>query len=136
MHIVRLSLCISILMLGACTTPRPQISKEAIEDFIFAGQMEEQTYLRRGRSDSWQALNSQYALYTARRKTYLLEFDRHCHSLEDNFDIEPDVRRDNYNLYARFDTLRGCFIDNIYALTDEQATELRNLGYAPGENNY
>jgi hypothetical protein len=132
----KLTLCLVAIVLAACTASRPPIAREAIEDFVIANQLEEQKSLRTGRSDSWQALNSNYALYTARREIYLLEFERQCRSLEDNFDIEVDRRRDGYNLYARFDTLRGCFIDHIYPVTDVQATELKNLGDAPGENTY
>ena len=47
--------------------------------------------------------------------------------------MQPDIRYDSSVLRARFDTLRGCRIDKLYAIEPGQADELRNLGWAPGD---
>jgi hypothetical protein len=45
------------------------------------------------------------------------------------------VRHDSRYIHSRFDTIRGCRIDKIFALDEAAATEVENLGEAPGSRN-
>ena len=67
--------------------------------------------------------------------TYLVEFARRCYELRDNTRIVPDQRWDASKIRARFDTIRGCRVAKIYALTEAEIAELENIGEAPGSRN-
>ena len=49
--------------------------------------------------------------------------------------VVADVRRENNTIRARFDTLRGCRIDKIFALTEADVAELKSLGEIAGSRN-
>ena len=126
------------LVLGACAgqdeRPSSQDITQAISDFIEVRDLEELDALRSGSNDSWRQLSDRFILYEGRRDTYLVEFVRRCHELNDNTRITPDKRWDSSTVRARFDTIRGCRIANIYGLAEEEIAELENIGDAPGEN--
>lgn len=127
--------------LAACAAqeeqPSTQDMTQAVRDFIEVRQLEELDSLRSGSNDSWQQLDDdeRFILYEGRRETYLVEFVRRCYELNDNTRITADKRWDSNLIRARFDTLRGCRIAKIYALSEAEQAELENLGDAPGENN-
>ena len=91
--------------------------------------------MRSGTRDGWDPINEHFILYTGRKDTYLVEFARACWELRDNTRITPDRRWDANVIRSRFDTIRGCRIDRIYALTEAEVTELENIGEAPGTRN-
>lgn len=122
------------LVLGACATARPQIDKEAIEDFISVRSLEQVDRIRTDTSEGFYELNQYYVIYQTRRGDYLFEFARRCWELGERR-VTPDERWDNNAIRARFDTLRGCRIANIYELTETDAEELKQLGEAPGRRN-
>ena len=122
------------LVLGACATARPQIDEEAVEDFISVRGLEQLDRIRTDTSEGYYELNEYFVIYQTRRGDYLFEFARRCWELDDRR-IRPDERWDNNTIRARFDTLRGCRIANIYRLTETDAEELKQLGEAPGRRN-
>ena len=91
--------------------------------------------LARSTRDSWKELGDYFVIYDAHRNSYLVEFVRACYELRDNTTITPDERWDTKWLRARFDTLRGCRIRKIYALTEADVVELGQIGESPGSRN-
>lgn len=128
-------------LLAACAgqdTERQQATDEAVQavqDFIAVRGLQEVAKMPSANSDSWESIENHFLIYEGRRDTFLIEFSRPCHELDDNTRIVADQRREAGTVRARFDTLRGCRIHKLYALTADEAEELRNLGEAPGERN-
>ena len=108
---------------------------QAVRDLIELRDLEELDSLRSGSNDGWKVLDDYFIVYRGRREEYLVEFNRRCYELRDNTRIVADKRWDANTVRARFDTIRGCRIDKIYALTEAEAAELRNIGEAPGSRN-
>ena len=125
-------LIIGAALFAACAST-PNIDKEAVEDFILAANPEKVESIRTDSYDSFKHLNEWYVVYKARRGSYLLEFARRCFELNTNR-ITADKRWDE-NMRAGQDTLRGCRIEEIYAISEEQAEELKSLSDAPGRGN-
>ena len=115
--------------------PREDPVTRAVEDFIDVRQLEETDRIVTGSSDGWTQLNEHYILYSGRRDTYLVEFTRRCHELNDNTRITPDRRWDNNYIRPKFDTIRGCRIARAFELSETELTELENIGEAPGSRN-
>ena len=108
---------------------------QAVRDFVELRGLEELDALRSGTNDGWQQLDDRFIIYSGRRETYLVEFARRCHELNDNTRITPDKRWDTNTVRAKFDTIRGCRIGKIYGLTEAEVAELENIGEAPGSRN-
>lgn len=129
---------LATIFLGACASQEEKTSSQditqAVRDFIEVRGLEELDALRSGTSDSWRGIDDYFILYDGRRDTYLVEFVRPCYELRDNTRVTPDKRWDSNVVRARFDTIRGCRIAHIYALSEAEITELDNIGDAPGEN--
>jgi hypothetical protein len=84
--------------------------------------------------DTWQYVTDRYVIYRSRMDDYLLEFKGSCDRLTDNSALPPaDVIHDHRNLRAS-DTFRGCIVEKLYAISNDQRVELRNLGHSPGQN--
>ena len=115
--------------------PSTQDIGQAVRDFIELRELEELDALRSGTNDGWSVLDETFILYSGRKDTYLVEFARRCWELQDHTRITPDQRWDSNTIRARFDTIRGCRIGKIYALTDAEVAELENIGEAPGSRN-
>ncbi len=123
------------LVLSACTTMGPDPSREAVEDFVEANQLERVDKARTSHTGGgFSRINEYYVIFKA-RDDYLFEFTRRCFELRDNTVIVPDKREDPNWIHARFDTLRGCRIAKIYALDEAHVKELETLGEAPGDRN-
>lgn len=120
-------------LLAACAG-QPQVDKEAVADFIAARHLEQVPYISSDTSDGWNNLNDYYLLYHTRRGEFLVEFASRCWDLDSNR-VMPDTRWDSTRIEAKYDTIRGCRIGNIYKLSDEETAELRNLGESPGSRN-
>jgi hypothetical protein len=134
-------LILVVLLLAACAAQdekkdeSTQDMTQAVRDFIELRELEELDSLKSGSNDSWKSLDDYFLVYSGRRETYLVAFIRRCYELRDNTRIVADERWDLNKVRARFDTIRGCRIDKIYALTEAEAAELRNIGEAPGSRN-
>jgi len=131
-----LSLLLVLLALGACasdpvyTVPVDQ----TVADYIVAIQLGEVTHIRKGNSDGWTYLNDRYVIYRG-KDDYLVEFRSNCGGLTDNSWISADYIHDHRYLRAGEDTIRGCIVEKIYPLTNDQRIELRHLGESPGQRN-
>ena len=129
------------VFLAACASQdeQPEAStqdvNQAVRDFIDLRELDELDALKSGTNDSWQQLDERFIIYSGRRETYLVEFTRRCHELNDNTRIIADRRWDANTVSAKFDTLRGCRIAKIYRLTEAEVAELENIGEAPGSRN-
>ena len=127
---------LTIMVVGGCSsTPQTPREVEAVRDFVVAAELEEVAEIRLRRQLSYTDLNVRYATIPTRGGDYLVEFQRDCRDLQ-RPDFTPemvDVRHDRNVLRAKFDTIRGCRIARIYAITAEQSDELKVLGDAPGD---
>jgi hypothetical protein len=131
----------SATLVAACATTYDPKETEAVRDYVVAAELEPVKQIRTNAQWGYSPLNDQFVIVTALRKDYLVEFTRRCIEIEQT--LEPwrtglqtdmvDYRRDSSLLRARFDTIRGCRIETMYPLSDEQVKELKNLGDAPGE---
>jgi hypothetical protein len=132
---------LGLVLLGACAgqdeqdDPSTQDIEQAVRDFVELRELQELDSLRTGTGDGWTEIDETFILYTGRRDTYLVEFARRCYELRDNTRIVPDQRWDASKIRARFDTIRGCRVAKIYALTEAEIAELENIGEAPGSRN-
>lgn len=121
-----------IIVLQGCVTRQDPKVSAAVEDFIVAAELEELELIRTRNDYSWEYLSDRFVIIETRDGEYLLSFARRCRELYE-VPVQPDIRYDSNVLRARFDTLRGCRINKLYAIEPGQADELRNLGWAPGE---
>ena len=135
----RVILILAMMTLAACAAERAkQFEKEenqAVMDFIEVRGLQELDKLATSGRDGWEEITLSFLIYKSRREQYLLEFSRPCYELRDKTRVTPDVRADPNYIRARFDTLRGCRIHRIYAITDAEAEELSDIGEAPGSRN-
>ena len=133
--IVTTAMLAVVILVQACSTPRPRVETEAVRDYIAAAELEETGQVRTPtlRSPTATPINEHFAILEGTSGYHLLEFSRRCFALYDTSRITPDVRRDGNVLRARFDTLRGCRIDKMYKIDAAQALELQALGDAPGD---
>jgi len=126
------------LVLGACATGYDEREIEAVRDYIAAAQLEELDSIRYFQQLSYRVVNDQFVTVPTRTGDYLVEFARICRELRE-LRFRPDmvdVRDDNRTLRARFDTIRGCRIEKIYAITEAQRDEIEEIGDAPGDELY
>lgn len=131
MRLYAFSLVLAVSIAGCSLNAEREISEQdqAIFDYIALHELESIDGLRSGRTDSWSSITEQFIVYEGRNKEpYLVKFKRDCYELDDDKNIVADVRWDSNTLRARFDTIRGCHIDSIYALSDAEAIELKELG--------
>ena len=132
-------LCCTFLVACAGQSPEAEQHRQdvvqAVRDFIDVRSLEELRELRSSTSDGWEPIDEYFLIYKGRRDTYLVEFARQCRELNDNTHIVADERRRANTISARFDTIRGCRISRIFALTEAEVIELENIGESPGSRN-
>lgn len=139
----RILLLLTVIVLGACATKDGGSQRENTErsqnqsilDFIDVRELQEVDKLRSTERDGWDTVTMSYVIYKARRDRYLVEFSRPCYELRDNREVTPDLRTNPNVIRSKFDTLRGCRIARIFALSPDEAEELKNIGEAPGNRN-
>ncbi len=117
------------------TEKSTQDKGQAVRDFIEVRDLEEMDRMSTSSSDNRTTLDEYFLLYEGRRETHLVEFSRRCFELEDNSRIVADKRWDASFIRSRFDTIRGCRIHRIYALTEDEVAELESIGETPGSRN-
>lgn len=120
-----------VVQAGCAARQDPKVSL-AVEDFIAVAELEELDKIRTRNDYSWDYLSERFIIVETRDGEYLVRFPRLCRELNE-VPVQVDIRHDSNTLRSRFDTIRGCRIDKIYAIEPGQADELRNLGRAPGE---
>ena len=126
----------AMLVSGCATQERAatQDEEQAIRDYILVRGLEEVDRIRSSNSDSWDELDDYFIIYDTRRSAYLVEFNRACYELSETR-VTPDLRREAKTIRARSDTIRGCQVDKIFALTEADVVELKSLGESPGSRN-
>ena len=126
----------SMLVSGCATQEREatQDEEQAVRDYILVRGLEEVDSMRSSDSDSWDEIDEFFIVYDTRRNSYLVEFNRACYELNESR-VTPDLRREANAIRARFDTIRGCQVDKIFALTEADVAELKALGETPGSRN-
>lgn len=133
----KLMLLLAPILLTACATQEDAITRDteqAVRDFIEVRQLEKTDKVRTSNDDQWQDIDQNFVLYLKRREAYLFEFTRRCHELNE-YPVVPDRRDGSNTIRAKFDTLRGCRIESMYPLTEDEVEELRNIGESPGSRN-
>ena len=133
----RFILTAATMLLSGCATQERAVTQDeeqAIRDYILVRGPEEVDRMRSSRNDSWDELNEFFIIYDTRRNMYLVEFNRACYELYESR-VTPDLRREANTIRARSDTIRGCQIDKIFALTEADVAELKALGEMPGSRN-
>ena len=126
---MRLGILVSLaaLLAGCADMPALNEADQAISDYVVVGELKSLDSIRTRDRDAWAGITDYYVIYTTRDGDYLFEFTRPCRELRDLTQVTPDTRHEN-RIRARFDTLRGCRIHRIYALSEAQAAEIRELG--------
>jgi len=118
-------------LVGCAAQPGPTRS-DAIADFIVVADLEEQDAVQTAGRFHYTYLTERYVILETRKDKFLVQFRRRCSALNETR-VPPDVRHGN-TIRARFDTIRGCRIDQIYTVDEGQAQELENIGRAPGDD--
>lgn len=132
-----LSVLLMAALLAACAAPDEttgENTEQAVRDFIAARQLDELDKIRTRSNDHFQEIDAHFLIYKTRNDAYLFEFDRACYELTQDI-IVADERWEGNTIRSRFDTLRGCRIGHIYALTEAEVAELENLGESVGSRN-
>ena len=130
-------LAMAAILLSACAAQEElatQDEEQAVRDYIAVRGLPEVGKIRSTSNDRWEELDPHFIVYETRRDAFLVEFVRACYELSDSR-IVADKRWDLNTINARFDTIRGCRIDKIFALTEADLAELKTLGESPGSRN-
>lgn len=135
MLLVACALCSACASQGKQEKTSTQDKVQAVRDFIEVRQLEELNLIETRAQDSWASIDDYFLIYKGRNASYLIDFNRRCWELSDNTRIVADERWDSNKMRARFDTIRGCRLHRIYALTEAELAELQSLGEAPGTRN-
>ncbi len=133
----KLVVTVAAMLLPGCATQERAVTQDeeqAIRDYILVRGLEEVDRIRSSNSDSWDELDEYFIIYDTRRSAYLVEFNRACYELSENR-VTPDLRWEANTIRARSDTIRGCQVDKIFALTEADVAELKSLGESPGSRN-
>lgn len=133
-------LAVAALLITACATPYDTQEIEATRDFVAATELEQvgEIRLQHRQPLNYHYLNDYFVTVDGRRADYLVEFRSKCRALN-QVEFRPemaDIRHDSNVIRAKFDTIRGCHIDKIYAVSEEQREELEHLGDAPGDETF
>lgn len=115
-----------ITLLAACASSAQAPADNAVLDFIAVSELQPGDRVRTYGQWHYDALSDRYVVLNTRKEKYLVEFRRRCHELEE-LAVTPDLRYQRNVLRARFDTIRGCTIERLYAIDDAQARELQQL---------
>ena len=122
------------LLLVGCETTGQLASQQAVEDYVAVSELDDVAQVRYRQQLSQRYINDRYVILENRNDKYLVEFATRCIELRDNMRITPDIRHEANVIYAKFDTIRGCRIKQIYPINDGQAQEITTLGDAPGDS--
>ena len=99
---------------------------DAIDDFIKVSELEPESRIRYSGQLQHDVITDDYIFIRDNRNTWLVVFTTTCRDIDGPV-VEPDVRYDSRTLRSRFDTIRGCRIREIYALTDGMVQEIEAL---------
>lgn len=125
----RHSILLVAILLTGCVSTQVSPEVEAVRDLISVSELNEIDNFRSADRLNYQYVNDYYVAVTQGSRHYLLEFRSRCFNLRRN-QYSPsmiDYRRDPTYIWASWDTIRGCPIDKIYQLTEDQLAEVRGL---------
>lgn len=123
---------LTIMVVTGCASQSRPGDRNDVADFIAVSELEALDVVRFRNQFNHKRLDDYHVLLSARDDHYLVQFRRRCHEL-DEYWITPDIRYDSNLLRAGIDTIRGCRIDQMFAVDESQAQELELLGKAPKE---
>ena len=135
--IISASAFLAAALLGACAAQEPAITQDteqAVRDFIEVRDLVETDKMRTSSRDTWDEIDENFIIYEARKETYLIEFVRRCRELNES-PVVADVRKSGNTVYARTDTIRGCYIARMFPLQEFEVEELKSIGESPGSRN-
>lgn len=116
----------SLAALAACGAMPEQSEDQAVADFIAVSAPAQHDSIRTRGQWGYEAVGERYVILDSGFGQYLVEFRRRCHELDER-QVKPDLRYQRNVLRARFDTIRGCMIERLYAIDDAAAVELKQL---------
>ena len=128
--IKRLFAALAIMLVFGCASHPGSSESNAVADFIVVSELEALDVVRLRDQFHYERLDDYHVVLRARDDYYLVRFQRRCYELNE-YRITPDIRYDRNVLRAGIDTIRGCRIDQLYAIDESQAQELKLLGKAP-----
>jgi len=129
----RLIPLVALILLSACASTHQEERINAVKDFVEVNELEKTDVIRTFDQLDQRVLNDRYVIISTRREQYLLEYPVPCREDPMRQRPKPDIRRDARAIYAGTDTFRGCQIAALYAISKDQAEELKRIGRAPGE---
>ena len=116
-------------LLAACAAidePADTRVNDAVKDYIEVAGLEQVDVIRPGNNQRIRDISDKYFLLSDGRDEYLIRYQQRCRLLEDPR-TQPDIRYEGRRIRARFDTIRGCRIAAIYAVSEGQADELYEI---------
>ncbi len=123
------SILLVVALLAGCTTGEVRPEVAAVRDLIALEQPPQVDQIRLLNQLYYQYVNDHYVSVTQGSRLYLVEFSTRCRALRRS-DYTPsmvDTRRDANYINAKWDTIRGCPIGRIYALSAAQLAEIREI---------
>ena len=132
-----MALFVAALLVAGCASQeraRTNDVEQAVRDFIDVTELHEVDHIRSDTRDRWEKIDQSFIIYSNRSQSYLVEFVRRCWVL-DQLPVVPDERHTSGRIEARHETIRGCRIARIFALTEAHVAELENIGESPGSRN-
>lgn len=124
---------VAAFAMGACasepTEPVPALTDadQVLRDFIEVRGLEEVDRMRGTERRSFEKVTPSYIIFKPRRGEFLVEFDRPCKEIWDNMYMSADDTLVHGTLRAKFDRIRGCRIGRIFALTETDLLDLKQL---------
>ena len=133
----RIALILVAVLTAGCASQeqaRTNDIEQAVRDYIEVTDLQEVKFIRSDSRDRWEKIDQNFIIYRNRSEAFLVEFVRRCWEL-DEVRVIPDARNSSGRIEARSETIRGCRIQRIFALTEDQAAELKDIGESPGSRN-
>lgn len=125
------SVALAAMLYGCAGLDAPPDTRvdDGVKDFIKVEELTEVDVIRRRDDIRLHSLSDHFVIAKVRQANYLIAYRSRCRDLP-NREVTPDYRHEGNTIRARFDTLRGCHIDEIYTISEAQADELKQLGDA------
>lgn len=124
---------IAAFAMGACasepTEPVPVFldKEQAVRDFIEVRGLKEVDRMRGTERRSFAKFTPSYIIFKPTRGEFLVEFDRPCTEIWNNVYLSADDTLLHSTLRAKYDRIRGCRIARIFALTESDLLDLKQL---------
>lgn len=119
------ALAIAVLLTGCGSAPPVTPNVQAVHDFIAVSGFERTDQMRVDRRFNFSYVNDYFVSVSEGSRFYLIEFRTRCMNLRQQISSPSmvDHRRDASYIRASWDTIRGCPIDKIYAISQAELEE-------------